>query len=268
MRRERVNTLVVRTPEGVSFSHELASPVTRAAAWFIDIAVVGLVMTLVVWLALALRWISAEVFEALLILLMFLVPVGYAMLLEWSWKGRTLGKKVVGLRVIDEEGLPLRFQQVMMRNLLRVVDSLPVVYLVGGLAAFLNRRNQRLGDLAAGTVVVRVRRPSQPDVAQLLAGKFNSLRGHPRLEARLRQEVTPAEAAVALRALLRRDELDPAARLKLFADLAAHFRELGSLPEELLEGMSDEQLVRNVVDVLYRARSNEKAGGQTPATIR
>jgi hypothetical protein len=101
---------------------------------------------------------------------------------------------------------------------------------------------------------VRAPKLSEPDLDQLLAGKYNSLRQYPHLEARLRQRVSPTEASIAMRALLRRDGLEPGARVALFADLAEHFRALTPFPVEAVEGMPDEQYVRNVVDVLYRAR--------------
>jgi hypothetical protein len=184
----------------------------------------------------------------------FAISIGYGILLEWIWRGQTLGKRILRLRVMDAEGLRLQVNQIVMRNLLRFVDMLPAFYLVGGIAAFVNRRGQRLGDLAANTVVVRNPKLSEPDLEQLLAGKYNSLRDYPHLEARLRQRVSPAEAAIAMRALLRRDGLDPRARVELFSELAEHFRTLVNFPSEAIEGMPDEQYVRNVVDVLYRAR--------------
>jgi uncharacterized RDD family membrane protein YckC len=254
VRKEKVNTLQVRTPEGVSFSFDLASPAARAVAWMLDALVITAAMMGVTWLLLTLSMITFGVFQPFLFLAWFLVPVGYGMLLEWVWKGRTIGKKVVGLRVIDEEGLPLQFRQVFMRNLLRAVDSLPVFYLVGGTTAFLNRRYQRLGDVAAGTVVVRNTRLPEPDLEQIVGGKYNTLREHARVQARLRQSIGPREANLALQAILRRNELTPAARLTLFGEIAAAFRAAVEIEPELTEGLSDEQFVRNVVDVLFRSR--------------
>jgi len=190
----------------------------------------------------------------LMVLSYFVISIGYGILLEWIWRGQTMGKRVLRLRVVDAEGLRLQINQVVIRNLLRFVDMLPAFYLVGGVVSLLNRRYQRLGDIAANTVVVRAPKLSEPDLDQLLAGKYNSLREHPHLEARLRQRVSPAEAAVAMRALLRREGLDPRARVELFGELAEHFRAVVTFPPEAVEGMPDEQYVRNVVDVLYRAR--------------
>ena len=67
----------------------------------------------------------------------------------------------------------------------------------------------------------------------------------------MRQAVSPGEARAAWSALARRDQLDADARVRLFADLAAHFRSLAAAPAEVAEGVADEQFVRNVVDVLY-----------------
>jgi len=92
----------------------------------------------------------------------------------------------------------------------------------------------------------------------LLAGKFNSLRQYPHLAARLRQSVSPAEAAVAVQALLRREEFDPLARIELFRDLAAHFRAKAAFPPEATDGITDEQYLRNVVDVIYRTRTDRR----------
>jgi hypothetical protein len=153
--------------------------------------------------------------------------------------------------------LRLQFHQILLRNLLRFVDSQPALYLVGGLASFFSPRAQRLGDLAASTIVVYHPKINEPDLDQLLAGKFNSLRQHPHLEARLRQRVSPDEARLALQALVRRDELDPAARVALFADLAEHFKGLVAFPAESIEAMPDEQYIRNVVDILFRTRAGE-----------
>jgi hypothetical protein len=183
------------------------------------------------------------------------VQIGYALACEWWWRGQTLGKRILRLRVVDATGLRLQFSQVVIRNLLRFVDSLPAFYLVGGLAALLNARSQRLGDLAANTVVIRTPQITAPDLEQILAGKFNSLRLHPHLEARLRQKIAPTEAGLALQALVRREEFAPEARVKLFARLAEHYRGLVEFPADTVEGITDEQYVRNVVDTLFRPRT-------------
>jgi hypothetical protein len=108
--------------------------------------------------------------------------------------------------------------------------------------------------VAANTIVVRNPRILEPDLDQLGTGKYNSLRDYPHLEARLRQRIPPHEAALALQALIRRENFEPEARVKIYTALAAHFREVVPFPPEAVEGIADEQYVRNVVEVLFRPR--------------
>jgi len=246
--------LQIRTPEGIVFSQLLAGPVTRAAAWIIDGACISAIVSIIGQFLRLLPILSPGLAGAVTILLYFVVSIGYGIAFEWAWRGQTVGKKLLRLRVVDSEGLRLQFNQIVTRNLLRFVDGLPLAYLVGGVACLLSSRCQRLGDLAANTLVVRQPIVAEPDLDQLLAGKFNSLRQHAHLAGRLRQQVSPSEAAVALQALIRRDRLEPAARLELFAALAEYFRSRVEFPPEAIEGIADEQYVRNVVDILYRTR--------------
>lgn len=260
-------TLKIQTPEGIAFSFALAGPVVRCLAWIVDFLVIMGCTTIVSTLGQLAGFISPDISLAIMVLGYFVVSIGYGILMEWAWRGQTIGKRLLRLRVMDAHGLRLQFHQVLLRNLMRFVDSLPALYLVGGLASFFSRRAQRLGDIAAGTVVVYNPKPSEPDLDQLLAGKFNSLRQHPHLEARLRQRVSPDEARLALQALVRRDELEPAARVALFSELAEHFKTLVAFPPESVEAMPDEQYIRNVVDILFRTRGADKKA-DTPAAAK
>jgi uncharacterized RDD family membrane protein YckC len=251
---ERANRLVIRTAEGISFSLWLAGPTTRFLAWAIDLACI--IMFFFAFSALMglagivfSDWAAAAVAAG-----MFIVLTGYAMVLEWFWRGQTLGKRILRLRVVDEQGLKLQFSQVALRNLMRIVDALPMLYFLGGPACFLNTRRQRLGDLAANTVVIHVPKMQQPDLSQLAGDKYNSFRDHPHLAARLRQLVTPEEADLALNAILRREQLDADARVRLFDAFAEHFRGKVNFPEDATLGLSDEQYVRNVVDLVFQTR--------------
>ncbi|TAL01175.1 MAG: RDD family protein [Verrucomicrobia bacterium] len=252
-------TLQIRTVEGVVFAQLLAGPVTRCLAWCVDLLCILAVFIVLGKLSSVLVVFSQNFATAFVTLGFFVLSIGYGIACEWGWRGQTVGKKLFHLRVVDAEGLRLQFNQVVTRNLLRFVDSLPLFYFVGGLACWFSPKCQRLGDLAANTIVIRNPRVTEPDLDQLLAGKFNSLRQFPHLAARLRQNVPPAEAAVALQALLRRDEFDPVDRVELFAELAAHFRAKVSFPPEATDGIADEQYLRNVVDIVYRARDGSRA---------
>lgn len=268
----RSSVLTIRTPEGIEFSMQLAGPTTRFLAWSIDLAVVAVlyliisnILTLLITVgALGLDWM-VDFANAVMYVTMFVINIGYGIVLEWFWRGQTLGKCVMRLRVIDEQGLRLQFSQIVIRNLLRLVDSLPLFYLAGGIACVLNKKCQRLGDFAANTIVTYSPKLAEPDLDVVLAGKYNSLRDYPHIEARLRQRVSPEEARIALQAVMRRDGLDPKARVELFAELANHFRAIAPFPEEAALGIADEQYVRNVVDCLFRPQRSAAAREQLPA---
>jgi uncharacterized RDD family membrane protein YckC len=248
------NQLTIRTPEGVTFKLVLAGPISRSLAWLLDAAVIAAAAMVLIAVFSALGKLSADISAAIFLVAMFVVNLGYAMALEWFWNGQTLGKRLLGLRVMDVRGLRLQPYQIIIRNLLRAVDSLPAAYLLGGLTSLFNRYAQRLGDLAANTIVIRERRLVEPDLDVILERVlYNSLRDYPHLAARLRQQAAPEEAELALQALMRRDALTPEARVALFEELAVHFRQKVTFPPDALEGVSDEQYVRNVVDVLFKA---------------
>lgn len=254
MKTTRSHRHVLKTPEGVEFAFDLAGPVTRCSAWILDLICVLILTWAVMMVGGLLAIISPDFAQAVTILSYFVISIGYGIALEWLWRGQTLGKRVLRLRVADAEGLRLQFSQIVIRNLLRFADNLPGFYLLGGAAMLLSPRAQRLGDIAAGTLVVRIPRLEEPDLSLVMGGKFNSFSAFPHLNARLRQRVSPREATVALQAILRRDGLEPAARVDLFRALAEHFRDIAGYPHEATDGLSDEQYVRNVVDVIYKTR--------------
>lgn len=267
---DRASVLTIKTPEGVEFSMQLAGPTTRFLAWAIDLAAIAVcyyaasyLMMLVMSLA-AFEWML-DFANAAVYVLMFVVNIGYGIALEWLWRGQTIGKYVMRLRVVDEQGLRLQFSQIAIRNFLRMIDSLPMFYLVGGAACVLSRRCQRLGDLAANTVVTYTPKVAEPDLERVLGGKYNSLRDFPHVEARLRQRVSPEEARIALQAVMRRDTLEPAARVRLFAEIAERFRALAPFPEEATLGVADEQYVRNCVDCLFRPQRAALEAGNSAA---
>jgi len=254
MKSARPSRLSIETPEGVIFSFELATPVTRALAWTVDTAAIAAGGLLLGQVGKFVSKASPDVASAVSVAGYFAVSTLYAIVLEWRWRGQTIGKRLFGLRVMDVHGLHLRLPQIALRNLLRLVDMLPFFYLVGGLTAVFSRNAQRLGDMAANTIVTRERRQEIPDLEQIAPSKYNSLLGQPHLAARLRSLVAPEAAALAVRAVTMRDGYDPRARVVLFRDLAAHFRSLVEFPDEAVENLTDEQYVRCVLRVIYGAR--------------
>ena len=150
----------VATPEGVELDLHLAGPVGRACAWLVDLflRMTGL---LVLWLVLIpLGQLGMGVWLILLFLVEWLYPVAFEI---WAG-GATPGKKLLGLRVVNDDGTPVSRRASVTRNLLRAVDFLPALYGVGLIAMLLNRDFKRMGDLVAGTVVIYVE-PARPPSA-------------------------------------------------------------------------------------------------------
>lgn len=247
----RKSALAIETPEGVVFSYELATPVARSLAWAVDGVATSGMSYMAARVCSALGFLSRDWANSVTVILYFVISVGYGIVLEWRWRGQTVGKRLFGLRVIDGQGLRLQFAQIALRNLMRLIDSLPLFYLVGGIAALVSRNGQRLGDLAANTVVAHERYWEAPDLEQIAPAKYNSLAAYPHLAARLRTLASPEAVGFAVRAVTQRDGYEPLARVELFADLAEYFRGLVPFPEAALEGLTDEQFVRSVLRVVF-----------------
>jgi uncharacterized RDD family membrane protein YckC len=241
----------IRTGEGVTFTLPLAGPASRFLALSVDVGVVTAVILCVQSLIGLIPAVPADVKTAVLVIGWFVLNIGYAIALEWAWGGATIGKKLLGIRVADARGFRLTFSQVLIRNLLRPVDSLPVFYLAGGAVMLCGPRMQRLGDIAADTIVLR--NTGEPLAA--LPGnegrRINSMASHRALAARLRQKADPVASRVALDALRRRDSMESGARVRLFGELAAGFRSLVEFPEESTLHLTDEQYLWNVVEIIY-----------------
>jgi len=140
----------VATPEGIELTLRLAGPVPRALAWSVDLAIrVGIVLG-VMMLAAQLGRAGWGVVLLAAFFVEWLLPAWF----EAQWGGQTPGKRLFGLAVLNDDGTPLRWPGALTRNLLRAVDFLPFLYAFGLIAMLLNRDFKRLGDLAAGTVVV------------------------------------------------------------------------------------------------------------------
>jgi uncharacterized RDD family membrane protein YckC len=252
------DTLKIRTPEGIEFGLPLAGPISRMLALTVDMLVVLTAAEVARRILAPLGFFGKDFSDAIRILVYFVVSLAYMMVAEWAWRGQTVGKRLLRLRVVDAAGLRLEPSQVIVRNLMRLVDGLPALYLLGGITCLASRNRQRLGDLAAGTAVIRSPKLARPDMDQLLGGKYNSLAEIRHLAARLRQKVRPEVGSIAMEALLRRNEIEPGARLELFGDLAGYFRGLVEYPPEVVEQLSDEQYVRNVVEVLFKEVANSQ----------
>jgi uncharacterized RDD family membrane protein YckC len=154
-------------PEHVSFSATLAGPASRAGATLVDAVLRGLLL-LVGFAVAAVSGVAigeSGVGLGIGLLLWFVLEWGYHVFFEVLFAGRSPGKMVFGLRVVREGGYPVGFAESLVRNLLRGADALPVGYLLGAVVASFDPRMRRLGDMAAGTLVVVDRRDTQRDAA-------------------------------------------------------------------------------------------------------
>jgi uncharacterized RDD family membrane protein YckC len=165
----RVSTdLVIETPENVVLTYRLAGPAVRVLAYLLDlmfrIAIVFAATILATWGGI----ISTGISTGLLLVLIFLVDWAYFGISEGYFRGKTLGKHLFGLRVVQEEGYPITFWGAQLRNIVRAADSLSF-YGVGFVTMLVAGKFRRLGDLVARTVVIEERRVSVPREPVILA---------------------------------------------------------------------------------------------------
>lgn len=160
--------MVVATPERVAFAYETAGLGSRFVAQLIDVLLLAGLLLAITLLGIGIGMLTDSRAGLLFVLLIgFAVLWGYFMVGEAVWSGQTLGKRLLRLRVVGVSGEPISAMQAIIRNLVRLVDFLPSYYLVGVIVMFVTQRSQRLGDLAAGTMVVKER--GAVSLRQLLA---------------------------------------------------------------------------------------------------
>jgi uncharacterized RDD family membrane protein YckC len=195
--------LIIETPERVPLHFALASIGNRFLACAIDhtiqslalglIFIVGMILSNIeaiqLLIASAPKWV-----KAVMIILLFLTFASYFAFFEWIWSGQTPGKRWMKLRVIREDGRPITFWEASVRNVLRVLDMVPYpFYSIGLISVFSTSRDQRIGDLVAGTVVVREREAEAPEFAQVFAAPVS--------DPALRRSFKPVEFTANLSAL-------------------------------------------------------------------
>jgi uncharacterized RDD family membrane protein YckC len=216
-------TLEVRTPESIAFSYELAGVGSRFLAVAIDLTIQIALLLLLLWGASSMHLhfpsgagrLAYNIWLGGLVALVFLLFYGYFIIFEAFWNGQTPGKRILGIRVVRDGGYPVDFMASLIRNLIRVGEMVLGFYAISAVVAVLSPLNKRIGDLAAGTLVIRESRMESP-------------------EQMLREVAEPVYAATAYvsgdeRALIRRfldrrDDLVPQRRAALAHQLAERVR--------------------------------------------
>ena len=231
-------SVAVATGESVAFSYELAGLGSRFFAVVIDIAIqLAVVLALLLLLALVVNALPARahvdvpsklgraVLEGLGIVAAFLLFFGYFILFEWLWHGRTPGKRIVGIRVVRDGGFPLDFGSAVVRNVIRILEFGLGLYAISAVSTLLSPRNRRLGDMAAGTLVVRdspfERAPDLPSYA--------------RNDDPLVRDLGFAERELIQRYAARRASLSHAARAKIAGEIAVVVRPQLAAPFDHLD---------------------------------
>jgi uncharacterized RDD family membrane protein YckC len=252
----------VITTEKVPFRYRVAGLGSRFLAWLIDVLFLLMLFFMGVLVGAILEAGREGLGMAVVLLWGFGLTWTYFWLFEWLWQGQTPGKRLLGIRVIQWSGTAINFYQAAVRTILRVADALPVphpvaVGLVGFVTAACNRENRRLGDLAAGTLVVHIER--RPRLIRALQGAA-AAEDRARL-ALLRQrlgQLDREQKQTLLDLCLRRDQLRVPERARLFAAVAGHLQ--GRLDVEPDAYESPEKFVLRLVSVLgERASDSDKA---------
>lgn len=235
----------IETPEQLRLDFAVAGIGSRFLALAIDtliqMAVVVLIFIVLAAFAsvrvLAFRGLPSVWLLAATSASFFLLFFGYFAIFEILWNGQTPGKRAIGIRVVKDSGRPLTAAESMGRNLLRIVDQLPGFYAIGIVAAILNSRNKRLGDLVAGSMVVResslasikpVWQTTRTETGPLLGGNALSLEDLALVDAFLN----------------RRNELAPDVRSRMAAQILNQFR--SKLPPVADSGLSTESILESL----------------------
>jgi uncharacterized RDD family membrane protein YckC len=163
------HSLTIDTPENVELDAEIAGFATRCVAAFIDNFILAFIMYIVGYIylrAFSNTFTSRNWAIGALVGGMFLIMILYHLIFELMWNGQSPGKRMVGVRVVQADGLPVTSSAIIIRNLLRLFDFLPVFYGIGLVSIFGTRHTQRLGDLAARTIIIRERQQIKLNTVQ------------------------------------------------------------------------------------------------------
>lgn len=243
---------VVETPENIRFGYDVADIGSRFLAILIDTLIQGVIYILFAIAAIVLgngftqmdlpRWL-VDASVIVLLLALFLIQFGYFLFFEIFLNGATPGKRLFHLRVIKDNGYPLSPMDAIIRNMVRVIDFFPFAYGVGVIVMFSNTRAKRLGDYAAGTIVVKMR-----DEVRLHHLTPVTNVAPPSAEAQTQtRQLNEADIALAENFLNRRAQMTNPSKMTL--DIAQRLATKMQLPESAKPATVDSALtfIRNTI---------------------
>ncbi len=241
-----VDRISVTTPERVAVEHEIAGVGSRAVAQLLDTLIMAAMYGVLIGVVVnGLQFLPRWAVLTFVIVTSVATPFVYYILFEWR-EGCTPGKRVLRIRVVTEAGAPIGLRESAVRNVLRVIDMLPLLYVLGGTVAMCSARSQRLGDMAAGTLAVRL--PKGYKEERVIPGRaptsfVDMVAGQaPAIAA------PAAIATVTTEYLARRAQLGPHVRADLAARLAERLET--RVPRPL--GYTDEQYIEYAETMLKR----------------
>jgi uncharacterized RDD family membrane protein YckC len=228
----------IRTPEGFNLEMTLAGIGSRAAAALVD-TLIFVVLAILVLLPLNGNSLAERL---IMIALPFLLFFGYHLAFETMGRRQSPGKRLLRLRVVRTDGSPAGAVASLIRNLVRIVDFMPGFYLIGAIAVFSTTQNQRLGDMAAGVVVVM-----EPGAVDPLV---NPLPTHAELpEGWDVSAISDSDVAMMQQFLNRRESLSPEARQQIGYQIASGLEGKISRPAER---MRSTELIEIVLQLKQR----------------
>lgn len=244
--------LSIDTPENVFFNYKVAGIGSRFLAALLDTFLIFLLEFVIsIFLIWPLTTLLERSFEnisnwlvAIFAMLTFGIFWAYYIFFESIWNGQTPGKRRVGLRVIRTDGMPIRFTDSVIRNLVRTIDFLPMNYAAGVVTMFVNDQSRRLGDLAAGTLVVYdTPKAAMPDLTL-----SREVAGEPSPDKHLREWPTHKLTQNDFRMLedyfIRRDEL--VNRDELAEHILGRLLKRMELPEQLAQQDAPEDRLKEI----------------------
>jgi uncharacterized RDD family membrane protein YckC len=236
----------VITTEKVPFTYRVAGIGARFLAWLLDALLIALLAFAGLMFCTVLDNYRPGLGQAAFFVWLFLLTWGYFLLFEWLWLGQTPGKRVLGIRVIQERGTRVSFFHSAVRNIIRIVDSLPAFYVLGFAIMMGHPKQRRLGDWAAGTLVVHVDRKAKPIQALHEGGEASPL--SETLPRQRLGQLSRDQKQSLLDLCLRRDQLRLNDRAQMFHAVADYLRrQLDLMPQE---HQSDEKFVVQLAALL------------------
>jgi uncharacterized RDD family membrane protein YckC len=247
MSRFEERAAIILTPEHVPVQLVPAGLGTRFLALVIDVLIIFVISVVV---NLVLSTILPGMKMAIAMVATFVLNWGYHVYFEVRKGGQTIGKHSCGIRVVDNRGLPITFQQSFIRNIVRVLDFVPFLYGLGALVCLIDRHHRRLGDIVADTLVIQERTPI--DYSRRLADprRFNTLRT-PEAIRKIRYRITLEEKEFLLSLCLRAVAMEPKSRFDIMEAAGSYYRKKLEIDDP---HVSNENVVRDLTHILFTER--------------